>query len=188
MRSLTYLISVSIDGYIAGPDDQFDAFTFDGDFAAWLLREYPETLPIQARAALGIADVPARHFDTVIMGRRTFEPGLAAGLPSVYPHLRQIVVSGSLPADQPEVEVVADDPAATVRELKSVAGQGIWLCGGGRLASTLAGEIDELVIKRQPVVLGAGRPLFAGEYAPQPWQLQELRRFDSGVAIERYTR
>lgn len=78
MQSLTYYVAASADGYIAGPDGQFDFFSFDGDLAAWIIEEYPETLPVQAREALGIADRDNEHFDTVVMGRRTYQPALDA--------------------------------------------------------------------------------------------------------------
>lgn len=189
MRALTYYVAVSIDGFVAGPEGQFDAFGFPEDLAAWIVEEHPETLPAPARAALGIADRPPVRFDTVVMGRRTFDPALAAGMTSAYPHLRQVVVSRSLPADQPEVEVVAGDAAAVVRKLKATDGLGIWLCGGGDLAGQLRDEIDELVLKRNPLLLGSGVPLFGPRgYAPEHLRLVEARRFASGVVVEHYAR
>jgi dihydrofolate reductase len=69
------------------------------------------------------------------------------------------VVSTTLPASpDPRVQVVAGDPVELVGRLKHRPGAGIWLAGGARLAGALLGEIDELVIKRYPVVLGAGIP------------------------------
>lgn len=186
MRTLTYFIAVSLDGFIAGPGGEFDMFTFDGDFAAWVIEEYPETLPVHARAALGLADTAPRHFDTVLMGRRTLEPAFRAGLASGYPHLRQIVFSRTLPVDQPEVEVVSTDPVATVQALKATEGEGLWLCGGAALAATVREQIDEVIIKRSPIVLGHGIPLFAGAYRPWPLQLQDVTTFDAGVVVEHY--
>ncbi len=167
MRSLTYYVAASADGYIAGPDGQFDFFGFDSDLAAWIIEEYPETLPVHAREALGIADVDNRRFDTVVMGRLTYQPALDAGILSPYPHLHQVVFSTTLSPGSNGVEVTGTDPLAHVRELKDSDGAGgIWLAGGGRLAAALRYEIDELVIKRNPIVLGAGIPLVAGSFAP----------------------
>jgi dihydrofolate reductase len=188
IRTLTYYIAASVDGFIAGPDGQFDMFGFDGEFAAWVMTEYPETLPGHARTALGLGDAPPRQFDTVLMGRRTLEPALQAGLASGYPHLRQLVFSTTLPTDQPEVEVVTTDPVAAVRALKATDGLGLWLCGGGLLAAALAEEIDEVIVKRQPVVLGRGIPLIAGDYGPWPLRLQGVTSFDTGVVVDRYRR
>lgn len=188
MQSLTYYVAASADGYIAAPDGQFDFFHFEGDLAAWIIEEYPETLPVHARTALRISERDNRHFGTVIMGRRTYQPALDAGITSPYPHLRQVVFSTTLTSEDNDVEVIAADPAGRVRELKSADGAGIWLAGGGNLAGELRTEIDELVIKRNPIVLGAGRPLVDGSFAPQPFDRISSRTFDSGVVVEIYRR
>jgi dihydrofolate reductase len=188
MRNLTYYVATSLDGFIAGPDGQFDFFGFEGDFAAAILAEFPETLPGPARAPLGIAEEPNRRFDTVVMGRGTYEPGLAVGMTSPYPQLRQYVFSRTLTGTDPEVEVVADDPVEVVRRLKGEDGLGIWLCGGGRLAARLRDEIDELILKINPLVLGAGIPLFAGEFRPAHLRLVETRTFETGTVLATYAR
>lgn len=185
---MTYYVAASADGYIAGPDGQFDFFGFDGDLAAWIIAEYPETLPAHAREALGIADRDNRRFDTVLMGRRTYQPALDAGIASPYPHLRQVVFSTTLSPGSNGVEITGADPLARVRELKDTDGAGIWLAGGGRLAAALRSEIDELVIKRNPIVLGAGVPLVDGSFAPQPFDRTSTRSFDTGVVVEVYRR
>ena len=71
MRRLTYLIGVTVDGFIAGPGDEIDFFPTPEPYLAHLATEYPETMPTHVRAALGIADAPNRRWDTVVMGRGT---------------------------------------------------------------------------------------------------------------------
>lgn len=186
MQSLTYYVAASADGYIASPDGKFDFFAFEGGLATWIVEEYPETLPAHAREALGINDRGNRHFDTVVMGRRTYQPALDAGITSPYPHLRQIVFSTSLDGQAPGVEVVSGDAAELVRELKTEGRGGIWLAGGGRLAAELWAEVDELVIKRNPIVLGAGVPLLDGSFAPRPMKRVSSKSFDAGVVAEVY--
>jgi dihydrofolate reductase len=81
------------------------------------------------------------------------------------------------------------DALATVRALKAQPGLGIYLCGGGSLAGSLLPEIDRLIIKSNPVVLGAGIPLFGGvAVAPIEFAPQSARTFASGVAITEYVR
>ncbi|WP_107767257.1 dihydrofolate reductase family protein [Nocardioides terrigena] len=166
MRRLVYLVAVTLDGFIAGPEggdpSGSDAFPVTPDLVEHLVSTYPETLPGPARAAMGI-EGPGQHFDTVVEGRASYELGLAAGLDDAYPHLRHLVVSSSLAGrtDLP-VEVVPGDPVGRVRQLKAEAGLDIWLVGGGTLAHALLPEIDRLVLKVNPTVLGAGIPLFAG--------------------------
>ncbi len=128
------------------------------------------------------------RFDTVVMGRGTYEPGLAIGVTSPYSHLRQYVFSSALTATDPDVHVVSEDPVEFVRNLKLEDGLGIWLCGGGKLAAVLRGEIDELVIKRHPMVLGAGIPLFDGPFEPTRFRLASTQTFDAGVQFVTYVR
>lgn len=191
MRELTYFVAVSLDGFIAGPDG--------GDPSAWwpvtpaylehLVQNYPETLPGPARAALGIKEAGV-HFDTVLEGRRSFDLGLAAGLPDAYPHLRHVVFSGSLdPSAHPDVEVVATDPVGTVQQLKAEEGLGLWLVGGGTLAGALATEIDRLVIKLAPITLGSGTPLWgSAKPAGQSWRLTDRVELDGGALFLHYER
>ena len=80
-----------------------------------------------------------------------------------YPHLHHVVVSRSLAGrDDLPVEIVSEDPLARIRELKQQAGSDLWLVGGGTVAHALLPEIDRLVLKVNPSVIGAGISLFAG--------------------------
>jgi dihydrofolate reductase len=186
MRSLTYYVAVSLDGFIAGPDGQFDFFPFEGNFAATVLADFPETIPGPAREPLGLTGVPNKRFDTVVMGRGTYEPGLAVGMTSPYPHLKQFVLSRTLTVTDAAVDIVAADPVGLVRELKQQNGLGIWLCGGGKLAAQLRDEIDEIILKINPVVLGAGIPLFDGAFRPTRLGLVESRSYDTGTIMAMY--
>ncbi|MEO3812010.1 dihydrofolate reductase family protein [Sphaerisporangium sp. B11E5] len=188
MRKLVYYVSVTLDGYIAGPGGSFDFFPFADDLAAVIVAENPETIPVHGRGPLGIANASNKRFDTVLMGRHTYEVGLPAGITSPYPHLTQYVVSRTLTATDPAVEVVTDASATFVRDLKSQEGLDIWLCGGGKLAATLRDQIDEIIIKRHPIVTGSGIPLFDGPFAPACYAPASARDLPSGVTITTYTR
>ena len=186
MRNLTYFIAVTVDGFIAGEDGGFDFFPTRGEHLPYLMEEYPETIPAHLRETLGIRG-DNRHFDTVLMGRHTYEVGTKLGITDPYPHLRQYVVSGTMaPTAGSPVTLVTHDPVALVRSLKREDGLDIWLCGGASLASALYGEIDELVLKVNPVALGTGMPLFRHPAEPLGLELMEHRVFDGGVAIHRY--
>ena len=185
MRELVYFVATSIDGYIAGPDGDYSALLVEGDSLQALVERYPETLPEQARRALGI-DAPNRTFDAVLMGARTYQvPG---GLPSPYPHLGQYVVSDSVRAVPPDVSVLSGDLVAHVRALKQQDGLAIWLCGGGTLAAQLLPEIDRLVLKVSPVVLGRGVPLFDGAVPPTSFGSPRCESFANGVVFQEYAR
>ncbi|MFG3702270.1 dihydrofolate reductase family protein [Micromonospora sp. NPDC047620] len=186
-RKLVYYVASTLDGYIAGPQGQYDSFLHEGDHMAALAAEFPETIPVHMRDHFGLVGVPHRRFDTVVMGRGTYEPTLSVGTTSSYPHLRQYVVSRSLTVDDPTVKVVAQDPVGLIRRLKQDDGADIWLCGGGHLAGHLLAEIDTLIIKRHPIVAGAGIPLLAGNYQPTRFAPTSAREFDSGVTLLTYT-
>ena len=189
MRNLTYYISLSIDGFIAGPDDEVDFFPGSDEYMAWMVGDYGDALPTHARAQLGIADAPLTRFDTIVMGRRTYEPGLQLGITSPYSHLRQFVVSRSLEQLDPAVTMIASDPIVAVRALKQEDSPlDIYLAGGGVLAGQLLDEIDRLVIKRYPVVAGAGRTAFGPEFSPTAFALDEVRSFEGGNVVEWYSR
>ncbi|MCT2582676.1 dihydrofolate reductase family protein [Actinophytocola gossypii] len=187
MRTLTYFVAVSMDGYIAGPGDEVDVYPTPDAYVAHLAAEYPETMPSHVRPHLGIADAPNRRFDTVVMGRGTYQPGLDLGVTSPYAHLRQYVVSTTTTSPDPAVTVVTD-PVTLVKELKAEDGLGIYLAGGAKLAGALYGEIDEVILKLYPVMLGRGVPMIAGEFDVTAFERADVTTLDTGHVILRYTR
>jgi dihydrofolate reductase len=195
MRKLVYYIATTLDGFIAGPDGADptgpDGFwPIPGDYIQHLVTEYPETLPVQARAALSVTE-PGTHFDIVLEGRRSYEIGIKAGIDNAYPHLRHLVFSRTLTeAPDPAVELVASDAVDKVRQLKQEDGKDIWLLGGGELAGALYSEIDQLILKMAPLTIGAGIPLFSHQAAfdPRGWELTDHTVLDSGTAFVTYAR
>lgn len=186
MRKLVYYVAVTLDGFIAAEDGTFDGFIFEGDHMAGINAEYPDTLPTQFRSALGLENEPNRNFDTVLMGRHTYQvPG---GLASPYAHLRQFVVSSSLTGTPEDVEVIREDVPGRVQSLKNEDGLDIWLCGGGKLAAELLPQIDELLLKIHPVVFGRGIPLFDGKADITKFRRTGARLFESGVSFMTYKR
>ncbi|MFE3442004.1 dihydrofolate reductase family protein [Nocardia sp. NPDC059180] len=186
MRKLVYYVAVSLDGYIAGPGDEFDFYPGTEDYTEWMCAEFPDSIPSSARPHIGMAvDAPNRDWDTVLMGRGTYEVGEA----NPFAHMKQYVISGTLdPSVDPAVEVVAGDPVALVRELKRGDGLDIWLCGGGKLAGALLDELDELIIKSYPVVAGAGIAAFTDAFNPTLFTPIQRKNFDSGNQVNWYSR
>ena len=102
MRRLRYQVATSLDGFIAGPQGEFDWIVMDPDIDF---------------AALGA------QFDTAAMGRKTFLNTLQQGGGGTMPGLDVVVYSRTLnPAEYPDVSIVNSDPAKSVRSLKARPG------------------------------------------------------------------
>jgi dihydrofolate reductase len=167
MRKVRYSVASSLDGFIAGPNGEYD----------WIVTD----------PAIDFNELYA-GFDTVLMGRRTFEAALGQGSGGAMPGMRVNVFSRTLrPADYPKVTIL-DDAVAAVKELKEQGGKDIWLFGGGSLLRGLleAGLVDSVEVGLMPVILGAGIPLMAGPYGKFPLKLTSSRILDSGILMLRY--
>jgi dihydrofolate reductase len=137
-RRLRYQVAMSLDGFIAGPNDEYDWIVIDPsiDFAALF-----------------------KEFDTAVMGRKTYEVLTAQGGHGAMPGLDVVVFSRTLPAaTHPGVRIFNDDPRKIVTALKAKSGRDIWLYGGGVLFRSLldAGLVDTVEVAVVPVLLGAG--------------------------------
>jgi len=188
MRKLVYYVGTSIDGYIAGPEGEWDFYPVGADLAEYMNTQFPEVVPAHVREAIGLEADPIRY-DTLVMGRGTYEPALAVGIASPYSPLRQYVVSSTLGAvDHPDVEVYSGDPVDLVRRLKGEDGRDIYLAGGGKLAAALLPEIDEMIVKLYPVVAGTGIPMYSGGFRPTAFTLTGSRTFDNGTVVLNYAR
>lgn len=190
IRKLRYHVATSLDGFIAREDGSTDCFP--GDLQAEHVTDYLFTL--------------AAEYDTVLMGRATYEVGLKLGVGDPYPQLDTYVFSRTPKASpHPRVHWVGEDAAGVVRGLKARAGtdvdwsqtiQGlpartpkdIYLGGGGDFARTLLAEglIDEVQLKVNPVLLGTGRPLVAGLPRDVPLELLSTKTYRTGVVLLRY--
>jgi len=168
MRKVIYSVAMSLDGYIARPDGAYD----------WI----PMDPAIDWDAFMG-------RFDTVLMGRRTFDLMRTQGDGGGKWH-RSIVFSRTLaPQDLPDVTVVRDEAgAALVADLRRQEGKDIWLVGGGVLFRSLldAGLVDAVETAIVPILLGEGLPMLPS--APRTVKLRYVNqtRYPSGIVLLRY--
>jgi dihydrofolate reductase len=139
MRRLRYCVATSLDGFIAGPNGEYDWIVSDPsfDFAAlWA------------------------QFDTLVMGRRTFEVAITR-FPNLEAMGKKVVVASTTLKEYPGATILRDKIPESVAALKSQPGQDVWLMGGGVLFRTLlhAGLVDTVELTLMPVLLGSGVPL-----------------------------
>ena len=187
-RKLVYYVACTVDGFIARDDGSFDWALSEGEHFVDLVQAFPETFPVYWQQRFGVpVPAPPRRFDTVLMGRKTYEVGVNEGITSPYPALRQWVVSRSLPDTlDSAVTVYRGSPVELVRQLKGEPGRDIWLCGGGTLAGGVFTEIDELIVKVNPVLIGSGVPLFSGAVGTVRANVVERRSYPNGFVLARY--
>ena len=186
MRKLVYYVACTVDRFIARADGSFDFYLTEGQHLTDLVESFPETVPGHLRGILGVT-AQNRRFDTVLMGRGTYEVGLKEGVTSPYPHMKQYLFSRSQKqSPDAQVELVRDGAVASVKQQKQTPGKDIWLCGGGELAATLFPEIDELILKVNPILLGAGIPLFSGSVSETALMLTDSKVYSNGFTLLTY--
>jgi dihydrofolate reductase len=169
MRTVIYGAACSLDGFIAGPNDELDWLRWSDDVAR-------------------ISSDVLGAVDTVLMGRRTYEVAVRNGTRS-YPGAENIVFSRTLdPRAFPEVTVVAEDARAHVARLVERPGRGICVLGGGQLAGALfsAGLVHQVGLNIHPVLLGRGIPMFVSIERPVELALTEARELTGGCVYLRY--
>lgn len=142
MRRIRYSCAMSLDGYLAGTNDEFDWIVIDPDIDFNELSE---------------------QFDTYLLGRRTFE--VTAGQDSpVPPGSRTFVFSRTLcQGDYNNVTIIGENWKEVVQSLLEESGKDIWLFGGGSLFRSLCEEglVDTVEVAIVPILLGGGVPLVA---------------------------
>lgn len=166
MRKIRYQVACSLDGYIAGPNDEHDWIVMDPD--------------IDFQAMLS-------QYDTVLMGRRTFELfGGGGGSQG----MKAFVFSRTLrQQDYPGVTIVADGARELLQDLRAAPGKDIWLFGGGELFCTLLelGYVDTVEPAIIPVLLGGGRPFLPVPATRRQLALTGRRVYEkSGIVLLRY--
>ena len=173
MRKIDYYIAISIDGYICGPEEDISGFVQGGNG----IEQYLEDL---------------KTYDTVLMGRKTYEFGYKYGLEPgqlAYPHMKHYVFSEQLTFENKDDNLnVCPLDINVIEQLKKEVGTNIYLCGGGELANWLLGHkaIDRLKVKLNPFIQGAGTKLF-GEFSDTyQLQLEDTAAYENGLMILTY--
>lgn len=168
MRRILYSVAMSLDGYIAGPKGEFDWIPMDPaiDWGAFMAR-----------------------FDTVLVGRKTYEIAVRGSSGGSLPAMRSFVFSRTLrPADHPKVTIVADGVSSLVAGLRNEPGKDIWLMGGGVLFQSLleAGLVDGVEVGLVPILLGQGLPLLPPMRRSVRLHLNQTQTYPTGIMALTY--
>jgi dihydrofolate reductase len=184
MRTVIYSMSVSLDGFIAGP----------GGDISW-------TGPDEELFRFHVEQT--RHIGVELMGRRLYETMLVWGdadaAPSgpdelefarIWNAIPKVVFSATLSDVRGNARLASVDVAAEVARLRDAPGEGVVSVGGAGLASTLIklDLIDEYRLFVIPVVWGGGTPYFPPLDHAISLELLETRTFGSRVTYLRYRR
>ncbi len=184
MRTVIYSMSVSLDGFIAGP----------GGDIGW-------TAPDEEQMRFHVAQT--REIGVELMGRRLYEVMLVwedaettmsgaveLEFARIWNPIPKVVFSTTLQQVEGNARLASDDVAGEVVRLKEAPGEGVVSVGGAGLAATLIklDLIDEYRLFVRPVVLGGGTPYFPPLDAATQLELLETRTFGSRVVYLRYRR
>jgi dihydrofolate reductase len=167
MKRLRYSVAMSLDGFIAGPKGEYDWIVMDPDF---------DWKGLYAQ------------FDTLLMGRGTYDIMRERRMSPKGMGMKACVVSTTLrPEEHPDITLISENVAASVKALKAEPGKDIWLMGGGVLFRSLldAGLVDAIDLAVVPVLLGSGIPVVP-EGHRRTLKLAECNPRPNGVVTLKY--
>ena len=147
MRKIILQLAVSLDGFIEGPNGEYDWCFTDQDYGMTAFFQ---------------------RVDSVFYGRKSYE--LVSSMEDAtndnampgFPKLKEYIFSNTLQTVKPGAHLVSGDIQAAVTQIKKEPGKDIWLFGGASLTTSLLNLslVDELSLAVHPIILGGGKPLF----------------------------
>ncbi len=183
MRSVTYSMAVSLDGYIAGPDGQFGWSVPDEEVSRFATEE---------TRRVGVMLLGRKLYETMLFWETADQdPSLDdAGLEfaAIWKPLPKVVFSTTLTAVQGSARLASGGLAEEIGRLRAGPGEGDIAIGGATLAAGAAalGLIDEYRARVYPVLTGGGIPFFPQHERRVDLELLETRTFSSRVVDLRY--
>ncbi|MGO9455459.1 MAG: dihydrofolate reductase family protein [Acidimicrobiales bacterium] len=183
MRSVTYSMGVSLDGYIAGPHGEFDWTEPDEEVFRFVTDEIRE---------VSVHLLGRRLYETMLYWETADQdPSLDDAVlewAALWKPLPKVVFSTTLSAVQGRARLASSGLAEEIERLRAEPGEGHIAIGGATLAAEAAalGLIDEYRARVYPVLVGGGRPFFSQCEHRVDLDLVECRTFSSGVVFLRY--
>jgi dihydrofolate reductase len=183
MRTLTFAMNVSLDGYVAAPGDDL-AWSLPSDelFQFWSDRVGATGLALYGRR---LWDGMSAHWPTADQ-----QPGAT---PAHIEYARRwrsmpkVVFSRTTASLDGDARLFAGDAVTEIARLKAEDGGPMDILGATLAAAAVrAGMVDEYVLVTHPVLVGGGTPFFPGLDAWVDLDLVETRPFPGGVLLTRY--
>ncbi|HEY4653585.1 MAG TPA: dihydrofolate reductase family protein [Cyclobacteriaceae bacterium] len=169
MRKVILGLAVSLDGFIEGPNGEYDWCFTDQDY--------------------GMSDF-FKRIDSLFIGRKSYELALTMGDAAMpgFPSLTEYVFSNTLMEAKPGAILVKGDIEQKVKRIKSEPGKDIWLFGGADLTASLLNLnlIDEIGMAVHPVILGGGKPLFQDVSRRIELKLVDTKSYSTGLVSLTY--
>jgi len=185
LRKIIYQMSVSLDGFIEGPNRDLRWHLVDDE----LHTHFNEELSAMSAFLDGRVtyELMAGFWPTADRDPGATTP--TAEFARLWRDMPKIVYSTTLERADWNTTIVRDVVPEEVTKLKSQPGTDMVL-GGADLAATFMrhGLVDEYRLYIHPIVIGKGKPMFQESDSRIPLQLVETRPFSNGVFLLRYQR
>jgi dihydrofolate reductase len=168
MRKVILAVAVSLDGFIEGPNGEYDWCFTEPDYS---LKEF------------------FKRIDTIFVGRKTYEMSSEMeGGPPGFPKFKEYIFSNTLQKIKKGATLINGDIKTEVEKIKTEKGKDIWLFGGAGLTTSLMnlGLVDELSLAVYPILLGAGKPLFSNIKHRIKLTLVDTKKYATGLVSLTY--
>jgi dihydrofolate reductase len=163
MSKIRYIVAMTLDGYLAGPNGEADWILMDTD--------------------INFAELWAQ-FDTLLMGRKTYDAAKSRLGEAFVQGRKTVVISSTLrPADHPDLTVLSKLTRGDMQSLRAQSVKDIWLMGGGELFRSMLAmhEVDTVEVSIMPVLLGGGVPLLPPAAQRSTLKLSGQKIYRSGI-------
>ncbi|HEU0126151.1 MAG TPA: dihydrofolate reductase family protein [Flavobacterium sp.] len=173
MRKLILGLAITLDGYIEGPNGEYDWCFTDQDYGLSEFFNRVDAMFI-GRKSYAIAQQHAENNNGELV------PGM--------PSMTTYVFSSTLKSVKEGTVLISDDSIAEAHKIKQLTGKDIWLFGGASLTDTFmkAGLVDELWLSIHPILLGSGKALFQKNDARTKLTLLESKTYETGLVSLKY--
>ena len=170
MRKIILGVAISLDGYIEGPNGEYDWCFTDQDYG---MKEF------------------YTRIDSMFIGRKSYELVQSMGEEAMpgSPRLKEYVFSTTLNEVRHGAVLIKENIKSEIEQIKKAPGKDIWLFGGANLTASLIdlGFVDEIGLAVHPILLGSGKPLFNSMEKRISLTLKDTKTYSSGLVYLTYT-